>query len=89
MGLREGPRRPQWRGLAKQGGATAPTRAVPSCSGSRAGANLRGPGLPYVTTLTSHKEPSPGRLEEPLPRENPWWALARGFGSKRGTPSVF
>ena len=71
MGLREGPRRPQWRGLAKQGGATAPTRAVPSCSGSRAGANLRGPGLPYVTTLTSHKEPSPGRLEEPLPRENP------------------
>ena len=48
-----------------------PTRAVPSCSGSRAGANLRGPGLPYVTTLTSHKEPSPGRLEEPLPRENP------------------
>ena len=40
MGLREGPRRPQWRGLAKQGGATAPTRAVPSCSGSRAGATF-------------------------------------------------
>ena len=36
------------------------------------GRHLRGPGLPYVTTLTSHKEPSPGRLEEPLPRENPW-----------------
>ena len=40
------------------------------------GRHLRGPGLPYVTTLTSHKEPSPGRLEEPLPRENP--CSARG-----------